>query len=120
MKQPALQRMGGNGRRSSCVAANGLLYTSALTTVNLEADTAGQTLDILSQLDKLMDANNTHRNNIVNATIYLQTMEDYGVFNSVWDEWINDGSEPARCVVGAQLALEEYKVKIALVVALPQ
>lgn len=117
MKKP-IKRTGGNGRRSTCVAHNGVLYTSGITTVDLEADITGQTQDVFAQLDKLMQYNNTDKSNIVFANIHLKDMADYAAFNAVWDAWISDGNEPARQVVQAPLPLSRYRVKVSLIVAL--
>lgn len=113
-----ITRTGGNGRRSTSVAHNGVLYTSGITTVDLSADITGQAEDVFAQLDKLMAYHGTNKNNILSATIYLKTMEDYGNFNAVWDMWVTDGNEPCRSVVQAPLALPEYRLKVSLVVAL--
>lgn len=64
MKQEIV-RMGGNGRHSSCVAYNGVLYIGGVTTVDLEADVAGQAQDIFAQLDKLMAHNGTNKDRIL-------------------------------------------------------
>lgn len=112
-------RSGGNGRRSTCVIHNDVLYTSGITTVDLEADITGQANDIFTQLDRLMAYRNTDKNHILSATIYLKSMEDFGAFNAAWDLWVMDGYEPARSVVEANLALEEYLLKVSLIVAIP-
>lgn len=119
MREPDIRRTGGNGRRSSCVACNGTLYISGITTVDIEADTAGQVRDVLGQIDRLLAHNGTGKHNVLNATIYLRSIDDYGTFNAVWDEWVDDGYEPTRSVIEARLALAEYRVKISLVAALP-
>lgn len=118
MKIKDIQRTGANGRRSSCVAAGGFLYVSGITTVQLEEDIKGQARDVLAQIDKLLSYHGTDKRRVLTANVYLKTMEDYGAFNAVWDTWVDDGYEPARSVVGAQLALPEYRVKISVVAAL--
>lgn len=117
MKNP-IRRTGGNGRRSSCVAHKGLLYTSGITTTDLAADMEGQARDIFEKLDKLMGHNGTNKHNILSATVYLSNMDEVGAFNAAWDLWVDDDFEPARTVVEARLALDEYRVKVALTVAL--
>ncbi len=118
-KNSEIVRTGGNGRRSSCVAYGGLLYISGITTVDLAADTAGQVQNVLEQIDKLLVFHGTNKHQVLSATIYLKDMADYGAFNSAWDEWVDDGHEPARSVAQATLPVEEYRVKIAMVAAIP-
>ncbi len=110
-------RAGGNGRVSSCVQYNGMLFTSNIATVDLSADTRGQAKDIFSQLDKLLAQHNTDKNNILYAEIILQDLADLGDFNQAWDEWIIDGFEPTRQVTIAKLKLPEYKLSVRLQVA---
>ena len=113
-----IRRSGGNGRRSSCVAYGGLLYVSGITTVDLELDTKEQAKDIFTQLDRLLSLYGTDKRHVLSATVYLQTMDDYGDFNAAWDEWVDDSNEPTRSVVGAALPLPGYRVKVGLVAAL--
>lgn len=117
MGKGEIVRTGGNGRRSACVAYDGLVYFSGITTVDIEADAKGQVQDILSQIDKLLAANNSDKRRVLSASVVLKTMADYGAFNAVWDEWVADAYEPARSVAQGELALPEYRVKISLVAA---
>ena len=118
LEKNEIVRTGGNGRRSSCVAYNGVLYISGITTVLLEADTAGQADNIFEQLDKLMAYNGTDKSRMLSATVWLADIADYGDFNHAWDSWVVEGSEPARSVVEADLSIPEYRLKVSLIVAL--
>lgn len=111
-------RTGRNGRRSSCVAYGSTLYISGITTNDLDLDITEQTEDVFRQLDKLMEYHNTNKNHILTATVFLHTMEEYGKFNRVWDRWIVEGYEPTRSVVETKFPVDQYKVKVSLVVAL--
>lgn len=113
-----VKRNGGNGRRSICVRTEHTLYTSGITSTQLNADVKTQAKDIFKQMEKILDRYRSDKSSIIMATIYLADMADYGAFNAVWDEWIVDGFEPCRSVVEAKLATDEYKVKISLVAAL--
>lgn len=113
-----IQRTGGNGRRSTCAAHDGVLYTSGITTVDLSLDAAGQANDIFNQLDRLMAVNATSKHNVIHATVQLKTMEDFAGFNSAWDLWVDDGFEPALTIFQSPLPLTEYRVQVSLIVAL--
>lgn len=117
MKPDKIRRTGGNGRRSTCVSYNGLLYISGITTVDIHADITGQTKDVLAQIDKLLDYHNTDKHNVLQANVVFQYMEDYGGLNQAWDEWVDDEYEPTRTVVCAQLALPEFRVMVSVVAA---
>lgn len=111
-------RTGRNSRRSSCVAYGSTLYISGITTNDLSLDVTGQAEDVFRQLDKLMDYHGTNKNNVLTATVFLTSIDEYGKFNRVWDRWIIEGYEPTRSVVETKLPDEHYKVKVSLVVAL--
>lgn len=117
MREKEIVRFGGNGRRSKCVVHGGLIYISGITTVDLQADTKGQTTDVLEQIDKLLASCGSKKENVLSASICLSNIANYGDFNSVWDQWATDGYEPARNVFEGKLELEEYLVKIAIIAA---
>lgn len=112
-----ITRTGGNGRRSlACEQAN-LVYTSGITTTKLDADVKVQTADVLGQIDRVLQKNGTDKTKVLKATVYLANIDDYGAFNSIWDQWVIDAFEPVREVTQARLALPEYKVKVSVIAA---
>ena len=113
-----IKRTGGNGRRSLSTEYGGVLYTSGITSTELEAGIEGQTQDVLRLLDNMLARHGTDKTRVLQASITLADMADYGEFNAVWDLWVNDAAEPPRSVVGGALAVPEYKVKISLIAAL--
>ncbi len=112
-----IKRNGGNGRRSLSVVHDGVLYTSGITSTDLDADITGQAEDVLRVIDNILTRNGTDRSRVLFANVTLADMADYGAFNAVWDAWLVDGEEPARAVTGGALAVPEYKVKISVVAA---
>lgn len=116
-KHNEIIRTGSNGRRSTCVAHGGLVWLSGITSVVLEGTMQEQAQDIFAQIEKLLAVNGTDKNRILSANVCLRSMDEYGDFNAVWDEWVVDGFEPARSVTAAELALPEYRVKVSVVAA---
>lgn len=117
MASGEILRIGGNGRRSSCVAYGGLVYVSGITTVDLHADVAEQAKDVLQQIDKLLAKCGTDKTRVLSANIILSDIANYAAFNAAWDEWVQDEAEPARSVSEGLLAVPEYKVKVSVVAA---
>ena len=113
-----IKRNGANGRRAQSVSYNGILYTSGITTTDLDADITGQTQDVIHIIDNILARNGIDKTRVLTAAITLADMADYGAFNAVWDAWVVDGDEPARSVTGGQLAVPEYKIKISVTAAL--
>lgn len=114
----AIQRTGSNGRYCRCVAHNGVLYIGGITSVDLEADIKEQTADILRQLDKLLTYHGTGKENLLTADVYLQDINSYPEFNAVWESWVVDGHEPTWNVVGLNLAIPGYHLKVSVTAAL--
>ncbi|MEG1176434.1 MAG: RidA family protein [Ruthenibacterium sp.] len=113
-----LKRNGANGRRALSVAHGGVLYTSGITTTDLEGDITVQTQDVLQVIDNILARHGTDKHSVLQASVTLADMTDYGTFNAVWDLWVDDGFEPTRTVTGGQLAVPEYRVKISVIAAL--
>ena len=45
-------------------------------------------------------------------------MSTFAEFNAVWDDWFEEGTQPVRTCVGAQLAAPKYTLEITLVAAM--
>ena len=54
---------------------------------------------------------------ILQATIWLDSMDDFAEMNAVWDAWVPEGHTPARACGESKLATPEYKVEIIVVAA---
>jgi enamine deaminase RidA (YjgF/YER057c/UK114 family) len=80
-------------------------------------DTAGQTAAILANIDRLLAAAGSRKENILSANIWLADMNDFAAMNAVWDKWVPQGHTPARATVEAKLAAPKYRVEIAVIAA---
>lgn len=110
-----IKRTGGNGRRATAVSHKGMVFTSGITSRMLEDGMRAQTQDVLQQIDALLAQHGTDKLHVLNATVTLADMTQYGEFNAAWDEWVIDGFEPTRSVTEGALAVPEYLVKISVV-----
>lgn len=57
-----IKRNGANGRRAQSVSHNGILYTSGITTTDLDADITGQTQDVIHIIDNILARNGIDKN----------------------------------------------------------
>ncbi|WP_195250853.1 RidA family protein [Romboutsia sp. 1001713B170207_170306_H8] len=110
-----IKRYENNGRMSSAVVHNNTIYLSGQ--VHAEGDVKEQTIGVLSKIENLLEKYNSDKNHILSATIYLKSMNDFADMNSVWDNWVEDGHEPARACVEAKMARECLLVEISIVAA---
>jgi enamine deaminase RidA (YjgF/YER057c/UK114 family) len=111
-----ITRIGTTQRWSDVVIHNDTLYVVEVP-VSEEADIHQQTREVLTSLQRLLEANGSGVNKILMANIYLKDISDIAAFNEQWDSWIPAGTAPVRACVQARLAHEGYKVEIQLTAA---
>jgi len=77
-----------------------------------------QTRDILSRIDVLLAEAGSDKQNLLSATIWLNSMDDFAEMNAIWDAWLPAGHAPARaCVESPRLAAAQYTVEIGVIAA---
>ena len=54
---------------------------------------------------------------LLQVTLYLADMDDYDAMNAVWDNWVPEGTAPARACVQACLANPEMRVEVVVIAA---
>jgi enamine deaminase RidA (YjgF/YER057c/UK114 family) len=98
--------------------AAGLCWLAGQVADDPTADIAGQTRQVLQQIDRLLSEAGTDKTKIASATIYLPDMADFAAMNAVWEAWVVEGRTPARATVEAKLAAPKYRIEIQVVAAL--
>lgn len=113
-----IKRMQPGKRMSQAVVHNGLAYLAGQVG-SAGASTEQQTRDVLAKIDDLLKGAGTDKSRILQAQIWLKSMDDFATMNAVWDAWVSEGNTPARACVEASLATPEYTVEIMVIAALP-
>jgi enamine deaminase RidA (YjgF/YER057c/UK114 family) len=113
----SISRIESGKRMSQAVAYGNLVFLAGQVASDPSADVAGQTRQILGEIDRLLAAAGTDKTRILSTTIYLADIATFGDMNSVWDVWVPQGHLPARATVEAKLATPDYKVEIQVVAA---
>ena len=103
-------------RMSQAVVHGGLVYLAG------QVGTAGasvtqQTKDILANIDRLLASVGSDKSKILQATIWMASMDDFAEMNAVWDGWVSPGNTPARATGESRLATPDYKVEIICIAA---
>ncbi len=112
-----IERHKTNERMSQAVRHGGLIYLSGQVPADPDGDIAAQTSSVLEKIDALLGEMGTSRANVLSATIYLASMEDFAGMNEVWDKWFATGGAPARTCVEARLARPTVLVEITVIAA---
>lgn len=97
---------------------NGVAYFAGqVPETTLDKNAYEQTKEVLSIIDKLLAEIGSHKSKILNAQIFLSSMQDYAQLNQAWDEWVDSQNPPSRATVEAKLAVPEWKVEIVITAA---
>ncbi|MDO9362934.1 MAG: RidA family protein [Sphingopyxis sp.] len=112
-----ITRFHSNARMSQAVVHGGIAYLAGQVGAPGE-NAAEQTRAILRSIDKLLTEVGSDRSRLLQATVWLADMQDFGAMNAVWEEWIDGSNPPARATGEVKLASPDYKVEIIITAAL--
>jgi enamine deaminase RidA (YjgF/YER057c/UK114 family) len=110
-----IERLHTNSRMSQAVIHGDTVYLAGQVAADNAADVAGQTKQILQQIDGLLAEAGCDRTKILMATIWLSDIGTFDQMNREWDAWVPEGDTPARACVESRLANDAYKVEIRVV-----
>ena len=82
-------------RMSQAVVHNGTVYLAGQVGAPGES-VAAQTTAILAQIDALLARCGSDKTKILQAVIWLASMDDFAEMNGIWDAWVAEGHAPAR------------------------
>jgi enamine deaminase RidA (YjgF/YER057c/UK114 family) len=113
----AVERQQVGPRLSQACAYGPTVYLAGQGAGDPTADATGQTEQILSKIDQLLEGAGTDKSRLLSATIWLSDMANFADMNKVWEAWVTPGNTPARACVEARLASPHWKAEIAIVAA---
>jgi enamine deaminase RidA (YjgF/YER057c/UK114 family) len=104
-------------RMAQAVIHSGIVYLAGQVATGARgASVAEQTKNILANIDSLLSAAKSAKDQILSATIWLTDMNTFSEMNEVWDAWVEPGAPPARAAVGvAALASDDFKLEISVI-----
>lgn len=97
---------------SQAVAYGSTVYLAGLVAGDLDADTKGQTEQILARIDELLARAGSDKSKILKANIWLVDMADFRAMNEAWLAWVDPANPPARATVESKLAAPKARVEI--------
>ncbi|TVT57038.1 MAG: RidA family protein [Azoarcus sp. PHD] len=107
-----IERHRSNQRMSQVVASDSMVFLAGQVAKDATTDIAGQTAQILAQIEELLALAGTDKSNLLSANIWLPDIREFQSMNAVWDAWIDGANPPVRACVEARLARPELKVEI--------
>lgn len=99
---------------SKVVEYHGFVYTQGVVAADPSGDITAQTKDVLAQIDALLEQHGTDNTRLLQAQIWLKSIEDRAAMNEVWTAWLPEGGAPARVCVEAKLADPRLLVEIMI------
>jgi enamine deaminase RidA (YjgF/YER057c/UK114 family) len=112
-----IQRIKPGPRMSGAVVHGDTIYLAGHVAGDPTADVAGQTRQILANIESTLASAGSDKLHILSATIWLSDIATFDEMNAVWDAWVAKDAPPARATVESKLAKPEYKVEIAVIAA---
>jgi enamine deaminase RidA (YjgF/YER057c/UK114 family) len=116
-KTMKIDRYEGTGRMSKAVVCNGTIYLCGQVSGGADKKIKEQTSETLAKIEDLLDKYGSDKNHLLSAVIHIKDMSMFQEMNEVWDHWIQDGFEPARTCVEANMAGEDILVEITVIAA---
>ncbi len=112
-----IQRQHSNHRMSQLVSSAGLVWTAGQVAKDPSQDMAGQTQQILDQIDALLADAGSDKSHLISANIWVSDIRQFQQMNEVWDNWVDSENAPVRACVESRLARPELLVEIQVVAA---
>lgn len=113
----AIDRVNVGKRLSDMAVYNGVVYLAGQVADDASLDVTGQTQQVLSTIDDLLQKAGTNKSRILMAQVFLANIAEYAGMNKAWDAWVADGNAPPRATIEARLASPDYKVEIVVTAA---
>lgn len=113
----SIQRLHVGARLSDAAIHNGVVYLAGQVADDTSQNAEGQTRQILATIDRLLAEAGSDKSRLLQVTIYLADIADYGALNSAWDQWVPAGQTPPRATVESKLARPEFRVEIKVIAA---
>ena len=117
MGNKIIQRFDVGARMSEMSIYNSIVHLAGQVAEDASADIAGQTRQVLSAIDALLERAGSDKTKILMAQIYLSDISDFAAMNAVWDTWVVAGHTPPRATVQAPLAKPQWRIEIVVTAA---
>lgn len=102
---------------SKAVVHGDTVYTAGFVSSDTTLDVAGQTANILGQIDDVLAAAGSDKGKMLRVNIWLCDISTFAEMNSAWDAWVPAGQTPGRATVESKLATPEILVEIMVIAA---
>lgn len=116
---------GGSGPFSQAIVEDGKIYTAGQGGVDpetgeiVDGGIVPETEQVLSNIEKILEAAGASLNDVVKVNVYLTNIEDYDELNETYSEFFDD-PYPARSVVEVSDLPIDIRIEVETVARLPE
>ena len=93
------------------------VYLAGQVPTDASADMAGQTRQVLDQIDVLLKEAGSHRGRILMAQVIVKDIAEVPAMNAVWEAWFEGVTAPPRATFQAPLVNAEWKIEVIVTAA---
>lgn len=105
-------------RYSDAAIFGGVVYLAGQVPTDTSADMAGQTRQVLDQIDALLKEAGSSRGRILMAQVIVKDIADVPAMNAVWEAWFAGVTAPPRATFQAALVNPEWRIEVIVTAAL--
>lgn len=105
-------------RYSDAAIHGNVVYLAGQVPTDTRADMAGQTQQVLLQIDALLKEAGSHRGRILMAQVIVMDITEVPAMNQVWEAWFQGVTAPPRATFQAALVNPDWKIEVIVTAAL--
>ena len=112
-----ITRLHTNERSSKIVIHNQTIYLTGQVAKDRNSDITTQTEQVIEKIEALFEEAGSNKNKMLSVQIWLSNIAHFSAMNLVWNQWIDEGNQPARATIEARLAAPELLVEMSVIAA---
>lgn len=115
---PDIRYLNPEPRYSDAAIHGGVVYLAGQVPTYTHADMAGQTQQVLDQIEALLREAGSDRGRILMAQVIVKDIAEVPAMNQVWEAWFKGVTAPPRATFQAPLVNPEWKIEVIVTAAL--
>ena len=118
IERAGIRYLNPEARYSDAAVYGGVVYLAGQVPTDITADMAGQTQQVLDQIDALLIEAGTDRGRILMAQVIVKDIAEVPAMNQVWEAWFEGVTAPPRATFQAPLVNPGWKIEVIVTAAL--
>lgn len=116
--QAGIRYLNPEPRYSDAAVYGGVVYLAGQVPTDTTADMAGQTQQVLDQIEALLKEAGSDRGRILMAQVIVKDITEVPAMNQVWEAWFKGVTAPPRATFQAPLVNPDWKIEVIVTAAL--